>query len=102
VPVRLDSLRGPVNLFRLEYGRWWLIDKTGDRHFDRHLQLARHTLYTPYEALNLVDGVRSLREIRDALSAEFSPVSQPDVIEYFRFMERYGVVRFNPGKTLDS
>ena len=98
VPVRIDSLRGPVNLFRLEYGRWWLIDKTGDQHFERQLGLARRGFYTAYEALNFADGTRSLLEIRDAVSAEFSPVPLCEVTEYFRFLEGCGIVHFNQKK----
>jgi hypothetical protein len=33
-----------------------------------------------------------LAEIRDALSAEFEPVSLYDVVQYFKFMETLGIV----------
>jgi hypothetical protein len=46
-----------------------------------------------YEALNLVDGKRSVAEIRDFISAEYEPVSVQDVDQYFRFLESVGVVR---------
>jgi hypothetical protein len=45
-----------------------------------------------YEALNFANGERTLSEIRDALSAEFAPVSLIDVTQYFRFLEELGVV----------
>ena len=33
IPVRTCVALGPVSVFRQEYGRWWLIEKTGDEHF---------------------------------------------------------------------
>jgi hypothetical protein len=47
-----------------------------------------------YEALNFADGKRNLGEIRDAVSAEYEPVSVQDVEQYFRFLESVGVVHF--------
>lgn len=76
----------------LEYGRWWLIEKTGDQHFEKHVPLAQRGGYMTYEALNFADGKKTLAEIRDALSAEFEPVSLYDVVQYFKFMEKLGIV----------
>jgi len=45
-----------------------------------------------YEALNLVNGVRSVMEIRNALSAEFGPVPLEDVAEYLWALEKIGVL----------
>jgi hypothetical protein len=92
IPVRTNITRGPVNLFRLEYGRWWIIEKTGDEHFERRVALAQKGDYLSYEALNFANGERTLTDIRDALSAEFAPVSLVDVVQYFRFLEEIGVV----------
>jgi hypothetical protein len=47
-----------------------------------------------YEALNFADGKRNVGEIRDAVSAEYEPVSVQDVEQYFRFLESVGVVHF--------
>src|SRR5439155_5779196 len=52
VPERNMAIRGPVNFYRPEYGRWWLADKTGDEHFDSKIPLARRGHYVMYEALN--------------------------------------------------
>jgi aminopeptidase YwaD len=46
-----------------------------------------------YEALNFVDGRRTAREIRDALSAVYGPVPLDAVVEYLRALESIGVVR---------
>ena len=80
-------MRGPVNIFRPEYGRWWLIDKTGDEHFERKLGIAARGEYAYYEALNLANGKRSVAEIRDVFSAEFEPIPAAEVLQFFKFME---------------
>jgi hypothetical protein len=92
VPVRDPQIRGPVNFFRIEYGRWWLIDKTGDEHFERQVPLSKNGHYLLFEALNLADGKRNVAEIRDFISAEYEPVNVADVEQYFRFLESVGVV----------
>jgi aminopeptidase YwaD len=45
-----------------------------------------------YEALNFVDGKRSLQEIRDAVSAEYGPIPLDVVAEYLRALESIGVL----------
>jgi hypothetical protein len=92
IPARAPQIHGPVNFFRTEYGRWWLIEKTGDEHFEQQVPLAKYGHYMLYEALNLVDGKRSVAEIRDFISAEYEPVSVQDVDQYFRFLESVGVI----------
>ena len=94
-PVRTPDIRGPVNIFRTEYGRWWLIDKTGDEHFEEKLLIARRGEYFYYEALNLANGKRSIAEIRDTLSAEFDPIPASEVDQFFGFMKEVGVVQIH-------
>jgi hypothetical protein len=45
------------------------------------------------EALNFVDGRRSVRDIRDALSAEFGPVPLEHVAAYLEALETIKVIR---------
>ncbi len=45
-----------------------------------------------YEVLNFADGTRTAAEIRDAVSAEYSPVPVEYVVEYLRALEKIGVV----------
>jgi len=92
IPARDSQIHGPVNFFRTEYGRWWLIEKTGDERFEQQVPLSKYGHYMLYEALNLVDGKRSVAEIRDFISAEYEPVSVQDVDQYFRFLESVGVI----------
>lgn len=92
VPARNTAIRGPVNIFRPEYGAVWLAQKTGDEAYLSTLAIAKNSRYVAYEALNFVDGKRSLLDIRDAVSAEYGPIDAADVEQYFRFLERAGVV----------
>jgi hypothetical protein len=98
IPERSPDIRGPVNFFRPEYGRWWLIEKTGDEHFDQKVALAQRGEYFMYEALNFADGKRNVVEIRDAVSAEFEPVPVAEVAQYFDFLQKLGVVRMAAAK----
>jgi aminopeptidase YwaD len=46
-----------------------------------------------YEALNFVDGNRSVRQITDALSVEYGPVPQELVVEYLQALEKIGILQ---------
>jgi len=64
----------------------------------QHEGLWRDGEVVAYEALNLVDGRRSARRIRDTLSAFYGPVPLPVVAEYLGTLERIGVLeRAEPG-----
>jgi aminopeptidase YwaD len=45
-----------------------------------------------YEVLNSADGKRNAQKIRDAVSAEYGPVSLELVVEYLQALEKIGVV----------
>jgi len=45
-----------------------------------------------YEALNLVDGERTVSDIRDWLVAELGEVSVEDVAAYLKALESIGVI----------
>jgi hypothetical protein len=46
-----------------------------------------------YEALNFVNGRRTVGDITDALSIEYGPVPQELVLEYLQALEKIGVVQ---------
>ena len=98
VPTRTPLVRGPVNFFRPEYGRDWMIEKTGDPGFVDKVRLARLGHYYLYETLNFADGRRNLEEIRAAVGAEYGPAPLEEIEEYFRLMEKFGVVTFGPDR----
>jgi hypothetical protein len=45
-----------------------------------------------YETLNLVDGRRSVQEIRDALAATVAPAPVEEVADYLAALEKLGVL----------
>ena len=99
-PQRNMEIRGPINFYRPEYGRWWLTDQTHDEHFDSMIALARRGHYVMYEALNFVNGKRTISEIRDLVSDEFDPIPVDELSRYFEFLESVGVVRMSsPSQT---
>jgi len=93
VPIRAETPRGPVGPNRFLYGGAWLEERLGDREL-LDLALLRDGQYVAYEALNFVDGRRDLLQIRDVVSAEFSPVPAGHIAEFFALLEKAGVVSF--------
>jgi len=93
VPVRAETPKGPIYPNRFLYGGAWLAERLGgDELLD--LSILRDGQYVAYEALNFVDGRRDLLQIRDAVSAEFTPVPAGHVAEFFSVLEKAGVVSF--------
>lgn len=45
-----------------------------------------------YELGNLIDGKRSISDIRDVLSAEFGPQSLPVIVDYFERLAKSGAI----------
>jgi hypothetical protein len=45
-----------------------------------------------YEVLNFADAKRNAQEIRDAVSAEYGPVSLEMVVEYLKALEKIGIL----------
>jgi hypothetical protein len=46
-----------------------------------------------YETLNLVNGKRNARDIRDLVSAEYGPVPLDVIVEYLKALQAAGVLR---------
>ncbi len=97
---RNASLRGPMSA--MGYG--FLSDKLGAKASALRLPAYRGLYatgdYYAYEALNFVDGKRSVSEIRDALSAEFGPVPLELVAEYLSALESLTLVQRTGPSTL--
>jgi len=92
-PVYRRVLReGPMNGF----GYSWFDDRLARAHLPRPRLLAREPdgegASLGYEALNLVDGQRSVGEIRDALAATVGAAPQQEVAEYLDILARLGVI----------
>lgn len=89
---RKTAPKGPMSGF----GYSWLedqLEKTGTKRpslLDR--PGPRDAASFAYEALNLVDGRRSVRDIRDFLSATIAPVPIEPVAEYLETLEKIGLL----------
>ena len=64
-------------------------------HYAKHKEIRLGGEYQ-YEALNLVDGRRSVEEIRDALSAIYAPVAVEDVRQYLEALASIEVIQLTP------
>jgi aminopeptidase YwaD len=90
---RNPEIQGPMHAFGYSY----LEEKLGREELAA-LSLPRHsTRYGgggmfAYEALNLVDGKRTVSDIRDWLVAELGEVSLQDVAEYLQALESIDVI----------
>ncbi len=86
----------PKRLIGLEYTTdfRYLEKALDDKDIKKKLRIYQTERNIPWEALNFADGKRSILEIRNALSAEFSPanISLKMVEEYLRVLEKAGVV----------
>ena len=90
---RNPGLKGPMSGF----GYDWLDDHLARAGLPRPALLAREPSWDGpsfgYEALNLVDGTRTVQQIRDDLAATVGPAPLAEVEEYLITLERLGVVR---------
>ena len=93
---RNPEIQGPMSAFAYS----WLEDQLG-KEAVAALQLGSHSTSMggggkfTYEALNLVDGVRTVSDIRDWLVAELGAVSEEVVAEYLSALATTGVIRAN-------
>jgi aminopeptidase YwaD len=89
---RNPKLKGPMNGF----GYSWLDDHLNKAGLARPALLAREPAWEGpsfgYEALNLVNGERSVQRIADELSATVGPAPVEEVAAYLGTLERLGVV----------
>jgi len=81
VPVRAERFVCPLD-------QSYLDEKLGEG-TARQLRLRGNQAY---EALNFVDGRRSVTEITSAVSAEYGPVPLEDVHAFFQVLERAGLM----------
>jgi aminopeptidase YwaD len=92
--VRNAEPKGPMSVFGYDY----LVDHLGAERAEA-LALPNYSGLRggggeyALEALNFVDGRRSVAEIRDALAGEFGPVPLDHVVEYLEALEAIKVIR---------
>ncbi|HKI03394.1 MAG TPA: M28 family peptidase [Thermoanaerobaculia bacterium] len=85
--------KGPMGGFGYDYFQ----DKTAQKGIPAPALLSRTGLWGgggeyAYEALNLVDGRRTVGQIRDALAAIYGPLPLAEVAEYLAALEKIGIL----------
>ena len=93
VYVRNTDIEGPMGAFGYSYIEDHLgKEKLAGLKLKNHKTAHGSSGMFMYEALNFVDGKRSVSDIRDWLVAELGEVSVEDVAEYLAALESIGVV----------
>jgi hypothetical protein len=78
------------------FGYSWLDDHLKQGRLEKPALLSREPVWDGpsfgYETLNLVDGRRNVRQIRDELAATVGPAPVEEVAAYLAVLERLGVI----------
>jgi hypothetical protein len=91
VPLRSADVRGPLDVYNYNH----LAEVLGpDADVSTALTRRANGEVLCYETLNLVDGRRSVSDIRDILTGRYEPVPLREVAEYLALLERAQVIRF--------
>jgi hypothetical protein len=77
VPVRNPAIQGPLDVYYYDY-----LTEAGVDVSVAKLATREHGDVLAYESLNLVDGRRSVSEIRDILAGRYSPAPLAEISEY--------------------
>ena len=90
VPSRNAEIRGPLDVYYFSFLTASRVDRS------KSLALAGREGgdVLSYEAFNLVDGRRTVSDIRDALSGLYAPVPLAEVAEYLDFLAKAGALHF--------
>lgn len=88
VPVRSPEVRGPLDVYYYDH----LAEVLGEFLPTPALLARGNGDVLAYECLNLVDGRRTVAEVRDVLSGRYDPVPIPEVAEYLERLARARVV----------
>jgi len=88
VPVRSPEVRGPLDVYYYDH----LAEVLGESLPAPALRARGNGDVLAYECLNLVDGRRTVAEIRDVLSGRYDPVPVPEVAGYLERLARARVV----------
>ncbi len=86
---RIIPIRSPDFVCPLETD--FLVEKLGEGMRQR-IKLGR---YAAYEAVNFVDGRRSIYDVSEAVSAEYGPQNILDVHDFFKVLEGAGLLSLN-------
>jgi aminopeptidase YwaD len=89
IPERTPATRGPIDVYYYDHRAAVLGNAPRPP-----AALEQRSDVLAFEALNLVDGKRTVSEIRDLLSGRYAPVPLAEVAEWLELLTRVGVVRF--------
>jgi aminopeptidase YwaD len=90
VPVRNPEIRGPLDVYYFSF----LTASGIDRSKASVLEESEGGDVLAYEAFNLVDGRRSVSDIRDSLTGLYFPVSLAGVAGYLDILAKAGAIHF--------
>lgn len=94
VPTRTPATRGPLNVYYYNH----LAAVFGPTSVPPAALLQRSDVFS-YEALNLVDGKRTISDIRDLLAGRYAPIPTAEIAEWLEVLAKAGVVSLAaPGK----
>jgi hypothetical protein len=89
VPARSPDVQGPIDVYYYDH----LAEALGaDAETATALTRRDDGDVLAYEALNLVDGRRTVAEIRDVLAGRYRPVPLAEVGEYLELLARARVI----------
>ncbi|HRK53112.1 MAG TPA: DUF4910 domain-containing protein [Cyclobacteriaceae bacterium] len=93
VYIRNEKVKGPISVFGYDY----LEDKYGAERTAKLRVFSYRGLWGSggeynYEILNLVNGQRTITQIRNAVAAEFGPIPIEIVAEFLSALEEIGVI----------
>ncbi len=88
IPIRNEKLRGPL-------GMRYVSEKTGISPLTGASRILRDERVI-YEVFNFIDGKNSVLDIRNAASAEYSPIPLQEVRNLIENLVKAGVVRIGP------
>jgi hypothetical protein len=89
VPVRSSDVRGPLGVYYYDH----LVEVLGpDAEVETALSRRDGGDVLTWETLNLVDGRRSVQEIRDVLTGRYAAVPVSEVEDYLDLLARAHVV----------
>ncbi|MEO8810949.1 MAG: DUF4910 domain-containing protein [Rhodanobacter sp.] len=93
---RSPKVKGPM----VAFGYSWFDDHLAKLRFPEPALLSREPTWDGpsfgYEALNLVDGTRTVAQIRDDLAATVGPAPIAEVAQYLATLEQIGVIERKP------
>ena len=89
IPERTAAVRGPLEIYYYDH-----LAQAGGNPAGPTAAMTQHDVIA-YEALNLVDGKRSISDIRDLLTGRYAPVPLAEVTRWFDVLAKADVIRFH-------